>query len=134
MSNAKWLIEIATNPNFKINLHTYSAIVGVQKGKNIGRDIIFALKSFITRVMKIESPFYKEALRCLSIFERKKGIPKPQDWDKENIFYNPSIRSKSGKTIKETEYFKRNRIYKLEQLLNEVSKEARGLPSDKKTS
>ena len=50
----------------------------------------------------------------------------------ENLFYNHLITSKSGKTLKETEYFCKNGIYKLGQLLEEKSKEARNIPFDKK--
>ena len=101
-SKAKWLMEIATNPDFKIHLETISDLVGVQKGDNKGKDLIFASETFITRTMKIGNPFYKEAMQSLSKFTRKKGINDPVDWDKENIFHNPLILSKTGKTLKET--------------------------------
>ena len=82
--------------------------------------------------MKIQNSFYKEAMQSLSMFRRKKGINDPRDWDTENIFYNPLILSKAGKTLKETKHFQDNKIYKLGQLLDEKSKEARKLPFDKK--
>ena len=82
--------------------------------------------------MKIQNTFYEEALKSLSIFRRKKGISELQEWDTENIFYNPLILGKTGKTLKETKYFHDNNIYKLGQLLEEKSKEARKLPFDKK--
>ena len=40
--------------------------------------------------------------------------------------------SRSGKTFKETNYFKNNNITKLGQLFDEKSKEARNVPYDKK--
>jgi len=92
------------------------------------------LKPHITRVMEIDSPFYKEALKSISLFERKKGIAHINAWDEENIFYNPLIMNKSGKTIKETEYFHENGIFKFGQLLEEKAKEARNLPFDKKST
>ena len=131
-SKAKWLMEIATNPEFRIHLETFSILVGVQKGGNAGRDLIFMNRAFITRVMKVQDSFYKEALQSLSMFRRHKGIARPQDWDKENIFYNPLVLSRSGKTFKETNYFKNNNITKLGQLFDEKSKEARNAPYDKK--
>ena len=66
-------MEIATNPEFTIHLETFSALVGVQKGGNQGKDLIFMNKAFITRVMKVQDAFYKEALQALSKFPRKKG-------------------------------------------------------------
>ena len=65
------------------------------------------------------------------MFRRKKGIAEPRDWDNENIFYNPLILSKKGKTLKETEHFSKNKIFKLGQLLDEKSKEARNVSFDK---
>ena len=56
-SKAKWLMEITTNPDFKIHLQTFSNLVGVQKGDNKGKDLIFTSTTFITRIMKIHSPF-----------------------------------------------------------------------------
>ena len=89
-------------------------------------------RAFITRVMKVKDSFYKEALHSLSMFRRHKGIASPQDWDKENIFYNPLVLSRSGKTLKETVYFQKNNITKLGQLFEEKSKEARNITYDKK--
>ena len=77
-SKAKWLMEIATNPDFKIHLETFSNILGIQKGNNKGKDLIFMSNTFITRIMKITNSFYKEALKSLSMFRRKKGIDKPE--------------------------------------------------------
>ena len=132
-SKAKWLMEIVTKPEFKIHLETFSALVGIQKGENRGKDIIFMDRSFITRSLQVSDPFYKEALQSLSMFRRKKGIAEAREWDRENIFYNPLILSKSGKTLKETEYFRKNKIYQLGQLLEEKSKEQRNLPFDKRS-
>ena len=80
--------------------------------------------------MKVQDAFYKEALQALSMFRRKKGIATPQDWDDENIFYNPLVLSRTGKTLKETEYFRKNNVTKLGQLFEEKSKQARNLPFD----
>ena len=85
-----------------------------------------------TRVLNIESLFYKEALKSVTTFVRKKGMAQVKAWDEENIFYNPLITSKSGKTVTETEYFRKKGIYKLGQLLEEKSKEARNLPFDRR--
>ena len=89
-------------------------------------------RAFITRVMKVKDSFYKEALQSLSMIRRHKGIASPRDWDKENIFYNPLVLSRSGKTLKETVHFQKNKITKLGQLFEEKSKEARNIPYDKK--
>ena len=88
-------------------------------------------KTFLARILETDNTFYKEALKCLALFDRRKGIPNIEAWDEENLFYNPLIISKTGKTIKETEYFRKNGVMKLGQLLQEKSKESRNLPFDK---
>ena len=130
-SKAKWLMEMATNPNFRINLLTFTDMLGVQGGNNFGRDLIFMDKSFISRTLKTPNRFYKEAFQALSQFDRMKGIPLREDWDNENIFHNPLVLGKSGKTLKETKHFQDNKIFKLGQLLDEKAKEARGIPHDR---
>ena len=130
-SKAKWLMEMATNTDFRINLLTFSDVLGVQEGNNYGRDLIFMDKSFISRTLKTDNKFYKEAFRALSLFDRMKGIPSREDWDGENVFYNPLVLGKTGKTLKITEHFQNNNIFKLGQLLDERAKEARGIAHDR---
>ena len=108
-SKAKWLMDIATNSEFKVNRETFSLLLGTQKGNISGTDLIFTNKTYISRIMKINSPFYKEAFKSLANFERRKGVLNVEDWDNEHIFYNPLIVSRTGKTIKETEYFCKNK-------------------------
>ena len=56
-SKAKWLMEIATNPDLKVNLDLFEDITGNQKGNNCGRDLIFMLKPYISRVVSINNSF-----------------------------------------------------------------------------
>ena len=37
-------------------------------------------------------------------------MPTANAWDNENVFHNPLIKTKAGKTLKETEYFRQNAI------------------------
>ena len=131
-SKAKWLMEIATKPHFKVNLNIFSALIGPQKGQNQGRDLIFLLKSFMSHNLKIDNPFYTEALKAVAIFERKKGIADIKDWDRENIFYNPLITDKTGNTLKENAYLRKKGISKLGQLFEEKAKKSRNIPFDNK--
>ena len=85
-------------------------------GNTFGKDLIFRLKPYITR-LKVITPFYREALMSASTFNTVKGIPEVKNWDEENIFYNPLIRSRSEKTLVETDYFHKRGILKLGQLI-----------------
>ena len=124
-------MEMATNSDFRVNLLTFSEVLGIQEGNNYGRDLVFMDKSFITRTLKTDNTFYKEAFKALSLFERMKGIPTREDWDNENVFHNPLVLGKTGKTLKISDHFRKNKIFKLGQLLEEKAKEARGLAHDR---
>ena len=90
-SKTKWLTDIATNPEFRIHLETFSNLVGVKRGDDKGKDLIFTDKNFLTRTMKINNPFCREALPSLPVFKRKKGIAEAGNWDKDDIFSIPSF-------------------------------------------
>ena len=129
-SKAKWLMEIATKPQFKINLDIFSALIGPQKGQNQGRDLIFLPDSFMSYNLKTNNPFYIEALKSVAGFLRRKRIVDIKAWDEENIFYNPLITDKNGNTLKETTYFQKRGISKLGQLFEEKAKKSRNMPHD----
>ena len=124
-SKAKWLIEIVTNVNFKINLDIFNYLIGSQNGGISGKDIIFLEKSYFQRQLKTNSKFYKEALLSMTDFEIKKGIQNIHSWDNEHIFYNPLFRTISGedeKTLKPTKYLEKNKVFTFGQLLQEKAK------------
>ena len=101
-SKAKWLIDIATNPDLKINLEIFTTLMGKQKGHITGRDIIFLQKSYFQKIRKTECNFYKEALLSLSELETKKGINDISCWDQEHIFHNPHFLTENRKTFSDT--------------------------------
>ena len=49
ISKAKWLIEIVTNPDLKMNLYIFSTLLGTQKGNISGRDLIFFTKIVLSK-------------------------------------------------------------------------------------
>ena len=51
-SKAKRLIEIATNRNFKINLHIFERLIGTQPGNIKGRNLIFCKNHILDTVSK----------------------------------------------------------------------------------
>ena len=122
-SKAKWLVDLATNENFKLNLDIFATLLGTQKGGINGRDIFFLLKSYFQNHLKTESKFYKEALLSLAQLEIKKGIQDIHAWDHEHIFFNPIFLTEQGKTLIITKHCEQNKVYKLDQLLEEKVKE-----------
>ena len=45
-SKVKWLIEIATNPHFKVHLDIFATLMGTQKGAISGKYLIFLEKTY----------------------------------------------------------------------------------------
>ena len=72
-SKAKWLIEIASREICSTNLNVFTRLLGIQRGRIKGVDLLFLQKPFYTRSLKSNS-FYKEALLAMSLFIRKKGV------------------------------------------------------------
>ena len=130
-AQAKWLIQLASNENFRLNLNIFSRLLGPQTGDIKGRDILFLQKSYFQRILKTQSKFYKESLLALANLDIKKGIDNINSWDQEHIFYNPIFLTEDKKTFTLTGYCKKNNIYRYEQLLQEKQKEQQKLKHDK---
>ena len=81
-----WLIRLVTDEALKVHLHLFNSLIGVQKGQLLGQDIIFAENFYVTRILKTENTFYKEALQGITKLNVRKHYTNIND---ENIFYNP---------------------------------------------
>ena len=128
-SKGKWLIDMITNENFKLNLDAFIELMGTQKGNIGGKDLIFLERSYIEKHLK-SSAFYKEALGSLAKVDMRKGIQEIQKWDDEHIFYNPLFKNENGHTFKMTKYCENKGIFKLDHLFEEKAKETRKLQYD----
>ena len=60
----------------------------MQKGQLHGQDIIFAENSYVTRILKTENTFYKEALQSITKLNLRKHYSNIND---ENVFFNPTF-------------------------------------------
>ena len=130
-AQTKWLIQLASNDNYNLNLNIFSRLLGSQTGNIKGRDILFLQKSYFQHTLKTNSKFYKEALLSLAKLDIKKGIENINAWDREHIFYNPLFLTEEDKTLTLTGYCKKNNIYTYNQLLQEKQKELNKLKHDK---
>ena len=130
-TKAKWLIELASNPDRKLNLDIFAQLTGKQKGGISGRDLIFLNQNYMKYHLKISSTFYKEALTSVSILETKKGIPTVGHWDQEHIFYNPLFTMANDKVLTISKYCEKREVFILDLLLEEKTKETRKQPFDK---
>ena len=43
----KWLIDIAENPDLKVNYDIFTRLMGVQRGKISGKSLLFLKKSYM---------------------------------------------------------------------------------------
>ena len=127
----KWLIDLITEEHLQLNLKIFKTLIGTQKGKISGKDLLFLSPSYIRKQLRTECKFYKEALLAMSGYDTLKGIKTVEDWDKEHIFYNPLFLNKEGKTIASTKYCEDRNIHIFEHLLQEKVKESRKQPFNK---
>ncbi len=133
VSKAKWLIDIVSNPTFKLSYDIFQHLMGVQKGGISGRDLIFLEHSYMKRQLSTVSEFYKEALTAISKLDISKGIADVDLWDNEHLFYNKYFLVKDiDKTFKVTKYFETMEIFTFGQFLEEKVKEIRNQPFNRK--
>ena len=84
-SKIKWLIDLITDKNLQTHLNVFKKIIGKQKFQMEEEDVIYADKIFLEKHLKLQSPFYLEALEGIAKLKLKKPI---KDLNKEPIFYN----------------------------------------------
>ena len=127
ISKVKWLIELVSSPELKPHLSIFKSLIGTQKANISGRDLIFLPTSYMTRHIKTENLFYKEALLAISKLEITKGLPSVAQWDNEHLFYNSlfHLNTDQEKTIPINKYFEQEKFYTLGQFLEEKTKQAR---------
>ena len=131
-SKAKWLIDLITKENLKLNLNVFSHLMGTQKGGIYGKDLMFLQKTYHQKHLVTKSKTYREGLISLSKLEIKKGINDINAWSDEHIFYNQIFLTDEGqRTLMLTKYCERNKVYNYQQLIEEKGKETRKEPCDK---
>ena len=130
-SKAKWLVDITTHENLKLNRKVFTELFGQQKGDIGGKDLLFLNRSYLITQFKNQSNFYKEGLLALTKLEIRKGIQSLHHWDAEHIFYNPLSTKQNGKTLTLRKHCEEKHIYRYEQLVEEKRKQMDNLPFDK---
>ena len=91
-----WLIKLINDDTLKVHFHIFNSIIGNQHGHITGRNIIFVEHSYIKKHLKINNPFYQEALEGISKLNTWKHIP---DINEEHLFYNPVFTTTIGEEI-----------------------------------
>ena len=85
-SKIKWLIDLCVLPELKTHMDLITRLLGDQKGRCNGRDLFFTTTHYARRILRIGSPFYKEAIKAITTLETRKQVLDPRD---EKLFYNP---------------------------------------------
>ena len=92
-SKIKWLIELCVLPKLKTHMDLITRLMGDQKERCNGRDLFFTTTHYARRILRIDSPFYKESITAMTTLELRKQVLDPRA---EKLFYNPSSRVSSG--------------------------------------
>ena len=98
-SQIKWLINPCVDPALNIHLALIDRLLGEQKGKCRGKDLFFTTKHYARKVLKINSLFYKDAIKALTTLDLRKQVLDPRE---EKLFYNPIFQGRSAQTLKIT--------------------------------
>ena len=85
-SKIKWLIDLCIDPNLNTHLALMDRLLGEQKGKCRGKDLFFTTEHYASKVLKISTPFYKEAIKAMTTLDLRKQVLDPRD---EKLFYYP---------------------------------------------
>ena len=108
-----WLIQLVSDDNLKIHLSIFNSLVGTQKGHLRGQDIIFAENHYAKKILKINNPFYTEALKCISRLNTFKHV---SNLNNEHLFYNPVFTT----TIDDEIHDKTIRPFQGNRILSEI--------------
>ena len=98
-SQIKWLINLCVDPALNIHLALIDRLLGEQKGKCRGKDLFFTTKHYARKVLKINSSFYKDAIKAMTTLDLRKQVLDPME---EKLFYNPIFQGRSEQTLKIT--------------------------------
>ena len=104
-------------PTINSHLTLLDRLLGEQKGKCHGKDLFFTTKHYVRKVLKINLPFYKEAIKAMTTLDLRKQI---LDQREEKLFYNPIFQGKNEQTLKITKPCETAGIFTYCKLLDEV--------------
>ena len=124
-SKIKWLIDLCVDPTLNSHLTLVDRLLGKQKGKCHGKDLFFTTKHYDRKVLKINLPFYKEAIKAMKTLDLHKQVLDPRE---EKLFYNPIFQGKDEQTLKITKPCETAGIFTYGKLLDEVELRNNGCP------
>ena len=124
-SQIKWLINLCVDPELNIHLTLIDRLLGEQKGKCRGKDLFFTTKHYARKVLKIHSPFYKDAIKAMTTLDLRKQVLDPRE---EKLFYNPIFQGRSAQTLKITKPCETAGVFTYGLLLDEVELCTNGRP------
>ena len=122
-SKIKWLIDLCVLPELTTHMDLITRLMGDQKGRCNGRDLFFITTYYARRILRIDSPFYKESIKAMTTLELRKQVLDPRD---EKLFYNPTFQGELGHTLNVTKSCARAGVYTYGQLLDEVAERDKG--------
>ena len=73
-SKVKWLVDLCIQPDLNTHLALIARLLGEQKGKGTGKDLFFTTKNYARKILKIDSPFYKESIKAITTLDTRKQV------------------------------------------------------------
>ena len=100
-------------------------LLGEQKGKCRSKGLFFTTKHYAHKVLKVNSPFYTEAIKAMTTLDLRKQVLDPRN---EKLFYNPIFQGRNVQALRITKPCETPGVFTYGQLLDEVTLKNNGHP------
>ncbi|MEC8831681.1 MAG: reverse transcriptase domain-containing protein, partial [Bacteroidota bacterium] len=121
-SKCMWLLQLILNPQLHLNLHIVTRLLGVQKGNKRGIDIFFCPHNYTKNHLRINTPFYKEAISRFTSLDLQQHVT-PDRIPYQNFFYNRLFLDNNNKPIFNTPRYEALKMFQYRIFLNEKNKQ-----------
>ena len=87
-SKVMWLKDLILKPSLHLQLALVTRLLGTQRGQKSGLELFFVPHSYAQRMLKLNAPFYTEAIVAFSALDLQQHIPTAEALGQQNIHYN----------------------------------------------
>lgn len=94
-----WLTDLILKPDLQTHFVLVTRLLGRQRGHKSGLELFFVTRIYAQRTLKINTPFYKEAILAFSALDLQQHISTAHDLGQQNIHYNRIFTNVHNKTI-----------------------------------
>ena len=87
-SKIMWLTHLLTNSALQTHLQLVTRLLGTQRGHKSGLELFFVPHTYARRSLKVNTPFYKEAIVAFTALNLQQHVPTAEALGQQNVHYN----------------------------------------------